>query len=68
MIDRSFEGYHLTVLHTKYIGVRPCGSREEDFFIVSHNKPLLDNTNWCPRGMASLGPRDMVGRIYEGGN
>ena len=33
MIGRIYEGYHLTLLHTKYIGFRPCGFREEDFFI-----------------------------------
>ena len=34
MIDRIYEGYHLTLLHTKYIGSRPCGFREEDFFHI----------------------------------
>ena len=33
MIGRMNEGYHLTLLHNKYIGFRPCGFREEDFFI-----------------------------------
>ena len=33
MIGRIYEGYHYTLLHTKYIGFRPCGFREEDFFI-----------------------------------
>ena len=33
MIGRIYEGYPLTLLHTKYIGFRPCGFREEDFFI-----------------------------------
>ena len=32
------------LLHTKYIGFRPCGFREEDFFFIfSHYKPMLDN-------------------------
>ena len=43
-----------------YIGFRPCGFREEDY------KPMLDND--APRGVANLGPRDTVGRIYKGGN
>ena len=43
MIGRIYEGYHLTLLHTKYIGFRPCGFSEEDFFIFSHYKPMLDN-------------------------
>ena len=33
MIGRIYEGYHLMFIHTKYIGFRPCGFREEDFFI-----------------------------------
>ena len=33
MIGRIYEGYHLTLLPTKYIGFRPCGFREEYFFI-----------------------------------
>ena len=33
MIGRIYEGYHLMLLHTKYKGFRPCGFREEDFFI-----------------------------------
>ena len=34
MIGRIYEGYHLTLLHTKYLGFRPCGFREEDFFHI----------------------------------
>ena len=33
MIGRIYEGYHKTLLHTKHIGFRPCGFREEDFFV-----------------------------------
>ena len=44
VIGRIYEGYHLKLLHTKYIGFRPCGFREEDFFFIfSHYKPMLDN-------------------------
>ena len=54
MIGRIYEGYHSTLLHTKYIGFRPCGFREDDFSYLSHYKPLLDNDapgawpNWAP--------------------
>ena len=34
MIGRIYEGYHLTLLHTKYIGFRPCGFREDFFFPI----------------------------------
>ena len=43
MIGSIYEGYHLTLLHIKYIGFRPCCFREEDCFIFSHYKPILDN-------------------------
>ena len=29
MIDMIYEGYHLTLLHTKYTCFRPCGFRDE---------------------------------------
>ena len=31
MTGRIYEGYHLQLLHTKYIGFRPCGFREDIF-------------------------------------
>ena len=31
MIGRIYLEYHLTLLHTKYTGFKPCGFREEDF-------------------------------------
>ena len=31
MIGRIYVEYHLTLLHTKYTSLRPCGFREEDF-------------------------------------
>ena len=34
MIGSICEGYHQTLLHTKYIDFRPCGFREEDFFHI----------------------------------
>ena len=33
MIDKVYEGYHLALLHTKYIGFRSCGFREDCFLI-----------------------------------
>ena len=33
MIGRIYDGYHSMLIHTKYIGFRPCGFREEDVFI-----------------------------------
>ena len=50
-------------LHTKYISSGPHGFREEDFLSFSHYKSMGDND---PQGMASLGPRGLIGRIYVG--
>ena len=36
---------------------------EEDFLSFSHYKSMGANV---PRGMASLGPRGLIGRIYVG--
>ena len=63
MIGRIYERYHSTLLHTKYICFRPCGFREDFFHIFPHYKSMLEND---ARGVANLGPRDTVGRIYEG--
>ena len=43
IIGRIYEGYHLKLIHTKYIGFRPCGFRGEDVFYFSHYKLMLDN-------------------------
>ena len=43
MIGRIYEWFHVTLLHTKYIGFRPCGFREEDFSYFLHYKPMFDN-------------------------
>ena len=51
----------LTLLHTKYISSGPHGFIEEDFLSFSHYKSMGDND---PLGMASLGPRGLIGRIY----
>ena len=55
MIGWIYVGYHLTLLHTKYTGFRPCGFTE-DFFkcfpIISLWQIMI------PRGMAGI--------IYKG--
>ena len=61
MAGSIYEGYHLTLLHTKYLSSVPYGFREEDFF--SPYKSTRANEHL---GMASLDPRGMVGRIYVG--
>ena len=51
----------LNILHTKYTFFMPCCFREEDFFIFSHYKPMVDDDAPNPPGMANLNPRDTVG-------
>ena len=63
MAARIYEGDYLTLLNTKYLSSRPHGFREEDFLSFSHYKSMRANE---PRGVASLDPRGMVGRIYVG--
>ena len=53
MTERAYVGYHKTLLHTKHTGFRLCDFREEDFFMFSYNKPMVDNDSpgaWpiCP--------------------
>ena len=48
------------MLHTKYINSGPHGFRE-DFVTFSHYKSIGDNDL---RGVASLGPRGLIGRLY----
>ena len=43
IIGRIYVEYHLTLLHTKYTSIRPCGFREEDFQMFFHYKPIADN-------------------------
>ena len=50
------------MLHTKYIISGPHDFRE-DFVTFSHYKSIGDNDLW---GVASLGPRGLIGRIYVG--
>ena len=49
------------MLHTKYISCGPDGFREEDFLQFSHYKSMGANG---AQGLASLDPRDLIGRIY----
>ena len=51
------------LLHTQYMSSGPHGFREGDFLRFSHYKSMRAND---PRGVASLGPRVLIGRIYVG--
>ena len=59
LIGRIYVGYHLTLLHTKYI---TC-FREIDFLSFSHYKSMRANDPW---GVAGFDPRGLIGRIYVG--
>ena len=61
LIDRNDVGYYYTLLHTKYISSGSHGFREEDFLSFSHYKSMGAND---PRGVVSLCPRGLIGRIY----
>ena len=61
LIGRVYIEDHLTLLHTKYIICGPHGFREVDFLSFSHYKSVGANDS---RGMASLDPRGLTGRIY----
>ena len=47
----------------KYISCGPHGFREEEFLSFSHYKSVGANDS---RGVASLCPRGLIGRIYVG--
>ena len=51
------------MLYTKYLSCGPQGFREEDFLSFFLYKSLGANE---PRGVASLDPRVLIGRIYVG--
>ena len=34
------------IMHTKYQGSRPCGFKQEDFFMFSLHKPMLKCDLW----------------------
>ena len=65
LIGRIYVGDHYILLHTKYISSRPHGFREEVFFFLSfsHYKSMGAND---PQGVANLGLRGLIGRIYVG--
>ena len=63
LTGRIYVRDHYTLLHTKYISCGPHGFREEDFLSFSHFKSMGAKDPW---GMASLDPRDLIGRIYVG--
>ena len=63
LIGRIYVGDHNTLLHTQYISCGSHGFRKEDFLSFSHYKSMGAND---PRGMASLDPRGLIGRIYVG--
>ena len=56
-------GDNQTLLHTKYISCGPHGFRGEEFLSFFHYKSMAGND---PRGVASLDPRGLIGRIYVG--
>ena len=43
MICRTYVGFHLTLLHTIYAGFRLSDFRDEDFFMFSYYRPMVDN-------------------------
>ena len=63
LIGGIYVGDHNTLLNTQYISCAPHGFREEDFLSFSHYKSMGGNDPWR---VASLDPRDLIGRIYVG--
>ena len=63
LIGRIYVGDNNTLLHTQYISSGLHGYGEEDFVSFSHYKSLGAND---PLGVASLGPRGLIDRIYVG--
>ena len=62
LIGRIYVGDHKNLLHTKYISCGPHGFRE-DFLSFSKYKSMGANDPW---GVAILGPRASIDRIYVG--
>ena len=60
LTGRIYVGDTKTLLHTEYISCGPHGFRE-DFLSFPHYKSMGAND---PRGMDSLDPRGLIGRIY----
>ena len=63
-VSKIYVGDHLRLLYTKYISCGPQAFREEDFFDFFF--PLKSMGTNDPRGVASLDPRGLIGRIYVG--
>ena len=63
LVGTVYVGDHKTLLHTKYVCCGPHGFREESFLSFSHYKSMGANNL---RGVASLDPRGLIGRIYVG--
>ena len=59
LIGKIYVGDHYTLLHTQYLSGEPLGFREEVFPIIS----MGANDPW---GVASLGPRGLIGRFFVG--
>ena len=49
--------------HTKYVSCEPHDFKEEDLLIFSNYKSMGANE---PRGVFSLDPRGLIGRVYVG--
>ena len=62
---RVYVGDHKTLLHTKYVSSGPHGFREEEYLSFSYYKSMEANYS---RGVAGLGPRGLIVRIYVGDN
>ena len=63
LICRIYVGDHKTLLHTKYVSCGPHGFRRRFFKFFSIISLWEFTTPW---GVASLGPRDLIGMIYVG--
>ena len=64
--ERTGQGTPISHLRANAGGTKGCGPhgfREEDFLRFSHYKSMGANNPW---GMASLGLRGLIGRIYVG--
>ena len=63
LIGTIYVGGHYTLLYTKYISSGTHSFRKEDFESFCHYKSMGANE---PRGVASLGPKGLIGRISVG--
>ena len=63
VFGRIYVGDHQTLLHTKYVGLWASWFQRRRLFKFFHYKSMGAND---PRGVARLGPRGLIGRIYVG--